>query len=120
MDEMGGIFTNTTTATDDYFKESITANVTIPIAVLKELMGMKREEPEKVATPETKYGGIPETIQWYRVEDKTPSEGTRCLCLYQEDWGMVLKLSVFDVSLLSSGYRFPTYWAYAPEGPKGE
>ena len=49
MDEMDGIFTNIATATDDYFKESITVNVTIPIAVLKELMGMKREEPEKGA-----------------------------------------------------------------------
>lgn len=120
MAEMDGIFTNTTTATDDYFKQSITANVTIPIAVLKELMGMKREEPRQTTVPENELAGIPETIQWYRIEDKTPSKETRCLCLYQEDWGTVLKLGVLDATLFPSGYRFPTYWAYAPEGPKGE
>lgn len=116
MDEMGGIFTNTTTATDDYFKESITANVTIPIAVLKELMGMKREEPEKVATPETKYGGIPETIQWFRPQDKMPAYGTKCLCIFEKDSGLTC---AYVVAGYAVDYENEVlYWAYMPKGPK--
>lgn len=115
MDEMGGIFTNTTTATDDYFKESITANVTIPIAVLKELMGMKREEPEKVATPETKYGGIPETIQWFRPQDKMPTFGTKCLRILKTDSGLTCVYTVAGYADYGSELL---YWAYMPKGPK--
>lgn len=127
MDEMGGIFTNTTTATDDYFKESITANVTIPIAVLKELMGMKREEPEKVATPETKYEGISETIQWFRPQDKMPTYGSNCLSIFETDSGLTCACAVIErisgksVNGEQTLYYYGNkvlYWAYAPKGPK--
>ena len=120
MDEMDGIFTNTTTATDDYFKESITANVTIPIAVLKELMGMKQREPEKATTPETKYEGIPETIQWFRPQDKTPAYGTKCICIFETDGGLMCACAVAGHA---SDYLYGSellYWAHIPKGPKGE
>lgn len=115
MDEMGGIFTNTTTATDDYFKGSITANVTIPIAVLKELMGIKQREPEKATISETKYEGIPETIQWFRPQDKTPTFGAKCLCIFETDSGLTCAYTVAGYADYGSGLL---YWAYLPKGPK--
>lgn len=126
MDEMDGIFTNTTTATEDYFKKSITANVTIPIAVLKELMGMKREEPEKATIPETKYEGIPETIQWFRPQDKMPTFGAKCLCIFETDSGLMCACAVAGHASDKSDsgeqtlYNGKTmlYWAHIPKGPK--
>ena len=118
MDEMDGIFTNTTTATDDYFKESITANVTIPIAVLKELMGIKQREPEKATIPETKYEGIPETIQWFRPQDKMPAYMTKCLCIFETDNGLTCTCAVVGCAPEYFYGCELLYWAYMPKGPK--
>ena len=118
MDEMDGIFTNTTTATDDYFKESITANVTIPLAVLKELMGIRQkgaEDSDEKKSEDAEGIGIPETIQWYKVQDKTPNEGSRCLLIYPNGSEIEVKFMNY---YLSSCLIKPIYWAYVPKGPE--
>ena len=121
MDEMDGIFTNTTTATDDYFKESITANVTIPLAVLKELMGIRQkgaEDSDEKKSEDAEGIGIPETIQWYKVQDKAPNEGSRCLLIYPNGSEIEVKSAVFMNYYLSSCLIKPIYWAYVPKGPE--
>lgn len=123
MAKMDGIFTNTVAATEDCFKESITVNATIPLAVLKELMGMRQkgaEDSDNRKTEDTEGIGIPETIQWYRVQDKIPDEGSSCLCLYLNGSEMEVKSIVFRRDYLSSSFIPPIYWAYAPCGPRKE